>query len=147
METRQRVLRHFGVSGREGEHGDEQQEHDEYFVIFTSGATGAIKLVCDMFPWQTSTGIASTLCYTENVHTSVLSMREFAPNSYVLPSSNFLLSRQAHANRIANHSNDYKFIKDFDVRDESKPLNLYAYPGECNFNGSKSDMYAIGSFL
>ena len=146
METRQRVLRHFGVSGREGEHGDEQQEHDEYFVIFTSGATGAIKLVCDMFPWQTSTGIASTLCYTENIHTSVLGMREFAPKAYMLPSSNFLLQQQQTQAGSDNKSSSTSHYCE-NNRDKCLPLNLFAYPGESNFDGSKMDMYAVGSWL
>ena len=151
-DTRRRVLYHFGLMEREEEEGNAEVngQHSDYFVIFTSGATASIKLVCDMFPWNTSDGCESTFCYTENVHTSVLGLREFAPNAYVIPSSNFPLSRQAYlSNKGKNCSTDnHLSLENSDCIEKlSTPLNLFAYPGECNFNGSKIDICAIGSFL
>ena len=60
--VRERVLEHFHVTS------------DEYCVIFTSGATAALKLVGECFPWSGE----SEFCYLMENHTSVLGIREYA---------------------------------------------------------------------
>lgn len=56
------VLDHFGT------------DQTEYSVIFTSGATSAIKLVAECFDY----GRDGTLCYLDDNHTSVLGARRYA---------------------------------------------------------------------
>lgn len=49
--------------------------HEEYSVVFTSGATEAIRKVGEYFDYGDSGG---TLCYLNDNHTSVLGIREYA---------------------------------------------------------------------
>lgn len=60
--AREMVLRHFNVTA------------SEYSVIFTSGATAALKLVGESFPWTNS----SRFVYLRQNHNSVLGIRELA---------------------------------------------------------------------
>uniref|UniRef100_A0A6A7G9P1 Molybdenum cofactor sulfurase n=2 Tax=Hirondellea gigas TaxID=1518452 RepID=A0A6A7G9P1_9CRUS len=69
--ARQKVLGHFNTS------------EEEYSVIFTSGATAAIKLVAENFPWSggcTDEYQSNPGCYvyTKENHTSVLGVRACA---------------------------------------------------------------------
>eukprot|EP00798_Chlamydomonas_sp_ICE-L_P001441 gene1441-32815_t len=49
----------------------------EYEVVLTSGASAALKMVAEYFPWSSD----STLAYTVENHNSVLGMREYALNA------------------------------------------------------------------
>ena len=51
----------------------------DYKCIFTSGATAALKLVGEAFPWSSE----SNFMYTMENHNSVLGIREY-PNSFIL---------------------------------------------------------------
>ncbi|CAL8109547.1 unnamed protein product [Orchesella dallaii] len=57
--VRHKILRHFGTNA------------DEYTVIFTSGATQALKLVAETFQFN-----GGLFAYLEECHTSVVGMRE-----------------------------------------------------------------------
>ena len=116
-DTRKLVLGHFNMS------------EDEYTVIFTSGATGAIKLVADMFPWD----LGGALCYTENIHTSLLGLREFSNTNLLIP------SKSIHSNDeiIFNETKENKSERN--QLDSKERINLFVYPGECNFSGCKCD--------
>ena len=61
--ARHAVLAHFGASGR------------DYAVVFTSGATHAVRLVGDSLRWARG---RSVLAYTRENHTSVLGLRAHA---------------------------------------------------------------------
>jgi len=61
-QMRSRLLRHFNVT------------EAQYTVIFTSGATGALKLVAESFPWTNR----SRFVYLRQNHNSVLGIREVA---------------------------------------------------------------------
>ncbi|KAJ8966191.1 hypothetical protein NQ317_015411, partial [Molorchus minor] len=63
---RYQILDHFNTN------------NEEYCVIFTSGATAALKTIGECFNYGEDPG---TLAYLENNHTSVLGMRNFAQNS------------------------------------------------------------------
>lgn len=63
--ARQSVLDHFGVSPR------------EWSVVFTSGATAALKMVGELFPWQPG----ATFAHARASHNSVLGIREYASKS------------------------------------------------------------------
>ncbi|XP_078581461.1 molybdenum cofactor sulfurase-like [Branchiostoma floridae x Branchiostoma japonicum] len=61
-QLRFRILQHFNTSV------------DHHSVIFTSGCTGALKLLAESFPWEDG----SIFSYLEDNHTSVLGVREVA---------------------------------------------------------------------
>lgn len=44
-------------------------DYCDYDVVFTSGTTASIKLMCEIFPWDCE---MSNLCYPFNSHTSLL---------------------------------------------------------------------------
>ncbi len=92
----------------------------EYHVVFTAGATASIKLVGDTFPWSSQ----STFAYTLENHTSVLGLRGLAV-----------------AAGASAHVVDLDFLT-FPARlsNSSDSVNLFAFPGECNFSG---DLYSL----
>ena len=49
-------------------------DSDEYSIVFTSGATAALKIVAECFPWEKS----SRFAYVQESHTSVVGMRKAA---------------------------------------------------------------------
>lgn len=61
-DSRQAVLQHFGASPR------------EWTVVFTSGATTALKTVGEQFPWRPG----GTFVHARSSHNSVLGVREYA---------------------------------------------------------------------
>ena len=66
--VRNTVLEHFNTTS------------EEYSVVFTSGATAAIKLVGDCFPWHHGNGSGGSLRIHEDCHTSILGLRQLAIN-------------------------------------------------------------------
>lgn len=89
---------------------------DEYTLLFTSGATAALKLIAESF--QYGTGIYVYLC---DNHTSVLGMREYAKSIKCLDideASDLFANNREH------------FMVD-------KSNNLFAYPAQSNFSGCK----------
>ncbi len=64
-EARREVAQHFNTT------------LDRHQVIFTSGATAALKLVADSFEW----GSHSSFLFLEDNHTSVVGMREIVKNA------------------------------------------------------------------
>lgn len=107
-EIRDMVLRHFHTNS------------DEYSVVFTSGATAAIKLVGDCFPWSYS----SELRLLEDCHTSILGLRQIA------------ISKQATVNicRWASFLSKSK-----------ENTRLCCFPAMSNFNGRKYPLSVIPS--
>lgn len=61
----------------------------DYKCIFTSGATAALKLVGEAFPWSHQ----SSFVYTTENHNSVLGIREY-PSEWCLFDITFLLCEQ-----------------------------------------------------
>lgn len=107
---RERVLNFFNASG------------DEYFVIFTSGATGGLRLVGESFPF---TGENSEFVFLENNHNSVVGIREFA----AAQGSKFTALKPKEVPQFFSKpmSNIWQ--------NEKTAYSLFAYPAEDNFNG------------
>lgn len=97
---------------------------DEYSVVFTSGATAALKTVAETFDYKNGgSGLESgTLVYLEDNHTSVLGMREYSPSSQPLAHDEAfqLFSRTPVASGQLKNVN-----------------SLYVYPAQSNFSGVK----------
>ncbi|KYQ92443.1 molybdenum cofactor sulfurase [Tieghemostelium lacteum] len=108
----------------------------EYSVVFTSGCTDSLKKVGEYFPW---TPTQSTFYYAVESHNSLLGIREYAcenqcqfkaiPNLYFKASSNQFTEI---CDIISESSNT-----------EDQSYNLFAFPAQCNYNGSKYPLELI----
>lgn len=100
----------FGVRGARQEHASAGWD-----VIFTSGATAAMKLVGETFQWNPST----TYRYLKESHTSLVGIRECA------------LAKGASVEALDISDDDL-------LCDSGDPeLTLWAYPAQCNVTGSR----------
>lgn len=130
--ARQEVLRFFNAPA------------GEYSCVFTSGATAALKIVGETFPWSSK----SHYLYTMENHNSVLGIREYA----------LAVGATAHAVDIrpAAYGRECSALDNCDIWDfklkppqrrtsqdlmgeetEGPVYNLFAFPSECNFSGEK----------
>ncbi|XP_062115811.1 molybdenum cofactor sulfurase isoform X2 [Humulus lupulus] len=104
----------------------------EYSCIFTSGATAALKLVGEAFPWSPE----SCFMYTIENHNSVLGIRDQGAAAFAID-----IEEDAHDStsmRVLQHQvqrrNEAKFLQD---EWTGNAYNLFAFPSECNFSGSR----------
>ncbi|XP_038901663.1 molybdenum cofactor sulfurase isoform X4 [Benincasa hispida] len=133
--ARQQVLDYFNASPK------------DYKCIFTSGATAALKLVGEAFPWSHQ----SSFVYTIENHNSVLGIREYAleqgAQAYAIDIEDAehdaftgnLVSVQATKHQILRR-NEVKFL---DKDHTGSAYNLFAFPSECNFSGSKFSLELV----
>lgn len=148
-EVRALVLQHFNASP------------EEWTVVFTAGATAALKLAAEAFPWQGGTRRRkSHLIYAHNSHTSVLGMREVAlangaafaclpPSIQYSDNPDKLGDALARILGANNNGND-----DDEEENENDPAwngdninHLLVLPAECNFSGRKLDMATLRQAL
>lgn len=94
---------------------------DEYSVIFTSGATAALKIVGECFEFTDD----GAFYYLTDSHTSVLGMREIVKTEKIVP-----LTKE-------------NLLDDSFVVSGS---GLVTFPAQCNFNGFKYPLRAISKF-
>lgn len=118
----------------------------EYMCVFTSGATSALKLVGETFPWSAE----SEYWYTLENHNSVLGIREYALDQGVA-----VTAVEVEAAAQTNSSQvDFTFTSraleqraSLPIHPSSGPadeaLNLFAFPLECNFSGAKFDLNLV----
>ncbi|XP_024019141.1 molybdenum cofactor sulfurase isoform X1 [Morus notabilis] len=130
-EARQQVLDYFKASPK------------DYKCIFTSGATAALKLVGEAFPWSSE----SCFTYTIENHNSVLGIREYALSQGAaalaidIEESVHVSNGTVASMRVSQHQ--------VQRRNDAKPLqhepkgdayNLFAFPSECNFSGLRFNL-------
>ncbi|XP_025198995.1 molybdenum cofactor sulfurase 3 isoform X1 [Melanaphis sacchari] len=114
---------------------------EKYSVVFTSGATGALKTVAECFAWdedddyQSKDALdtvcrsrGSTFAYTEDNHTSVLGMRELNPMVNPL----CLTRNEAHEALDKMPSSSTSNRRSANFRN-----SLFVYPAQSNFSGMK----------
>ncbi|KAJ7693541.1 pyridoxal phosphate-dependent transferase [Mycena rosella] len=89
-------------------------DRSQWDVIFTSGATAAMKLVGDAFPWQAG----AIFRYLKQSHTSLVGVRGCA------------LARGASVDSM-----DVDTM--LDSSQEDSRLSLFAYPAQCNATGQR----------
>jgi len=143
----------------------------QYSVVFTSGATAALKLVGECFPWSQG----SEFCMLQDNHTSVVGIREYAvhggagccsvlnltpgvPQSAVgnaVPgtnvSSGVVLDVTPVRNGQVSAPNRIHTADDADRHrsavvsgnTDSRAFSLFAFPAESNFSGAKYDMKLV----
>ncbi|XP_076254988.1 molybdenum cofactor sulfurase isoform X2 [Rhynchophorus ferrugineus] len=91
---------------------------DEYSLVFTSGATQALKLVAETFDFD-----GGMLCFLEDNHTSVLGMRQIIRDSREV---------KIHEAERFLTENSIKYNED-----KTSGNSLFVYPAESNFAGTK----------
>lgn len=126
-EARQQVLDYFKASPK------------EYKCIFTSGATGALKLVGECFPWSSQ----SNFMYTMENHNSVLGIREYALSK---GAAAFAIEIEEAADSIKVLQHSIQRRGDASSKEEEAigtTYNLFAFPSECNFSGVR---YSVDLF-
>ncbi|KAL4200828.1 hypothetical protein AMTRI_Chr02g255600 [Amborella trichopoda] len=134
--ARQQVLDYFNASAK------------DYKCIFTSGATAALKLVGEAFPWSTE----STYMYTMENHNSVLGIREYALNQgskavavdiEQLNECGGQSDADVYATRKYFHPPQRRDPKLSKEMSNETLYNLFAFPSECNFSGIKFDLSLV----
>ncbi|CAN8293056.1 unnamed protein product [Cochlearia groenlandica] len=133
-DARHQVLEYFNASP------------EDYSCIFTSGATAALKLVGETFPWTHD----SNFVYTMENHNSVLGIREYALGQ---GASACAVDIEEAANQPGQLASSGPFIRvkhrDMQTRNISKlqkeeptgdAYNLFAFPSECNFTGLRFNL-------
>lgn len=113
-QVRSNILNHFHTNS------------EEYDIIFTSGATAAIKLLLENFKWDIGNH-NGTFVYTMSNHTSIIGGREIAAGKKIpfycldLEETFSLLNEQISLNQNKEQSCN----------------SIFAYPAQCNFSGRK----------
>ncbi|CAK8675776.1 unnamed protein product [Clavelina lepadiformis] len=122
------VLAHFNVTP------------NEYHVVFTSGATDALKLLGKSFCWTKG---KSKFVYLEDNHTSVVGIREAAAEHGA--SSVCLYSKYSNGltSELSSLLSSYKpaivkeYLEENEENFENEIHSLFAYPAQSNFSGYK----------
>lgn len=143
--ARHQVLKYFNASPR------------DYKCIFTSGATAALKLVGECFPWSRE----SCYMYTMENHNSVLGIREYALSKGAtalavdIEEDNGLEKNHGSPSsdlfKILRHTNQRRGGDVLSQNCQNGSLsavsennwNLFAFPSECNFSGQKFNLNLI----
>ena len=115
-DARTRVLEYFNA------------DPDQYEVVFTLNASGALKLVGEAFPWEAG----GRFLLTADNHNSVNGLREFAQAhgaevAYVPPCPDMRLSG----------------LREHLAQADRGKHNLFAFPAQSNFSGVKHSLDAI----
>ncbi|XP_062011980.1 molybdenum cofactor sulfurase isoform X1 [Rosa rugosa] len=112
----------------------------EYSCIFTSGATAALKLVGEAFPWSSQ----SCFTYTTENHNSVLGIREYALGQGAAASAIDIEEHVLHgvsggsvpSMRVLQHEVQRRNkARSMEEEPTGGAYNLFAFPSECNFSG------------
>uniref|UniRef100_A0A8D8Q5V3 Molybdenum cofactor sulfurase n=1 Tax=Cacopsylla melanoneura TaxID=428564 RepID=A0A8D8Q5V3_9HEMI len=100
-------------------------DSDQYSIIFTSGATSAIKTVSEYFHFN-----EGSFVYLTDNHTSVLGMRELVKTPHIHKLSS------DEARKVLNQSAEDCTTKPC-VQNVAGPNSLFVYPAQSNFSGVK----------
>ncbi|KAL0306127.1 UNVERIFIED_CONTAM: Molybdenum cofactor sulfurase [Sesamum radiatum] len=113
----------------------------EYKCIFTSGATAALKLVGETFPWSSQ----STFMYTMENHNSVLGIREYALKEGAAAIAVDIEDGKS-AIQIIPHTLQRRGEVGCRKKEQtSDTYNLFAFPSECNFSGLRFDLGLVNA--
>ena len=104
---------------------------EEYAVIFTSGATAAIKIVGENFIWGRECTAPSQFVYTKENHTSVLGIRACAAEKNILASG---MEVKEIKKKLLETPLGIKRKREVVSR------SLFAYSAQCNYSGAKNPL-------
>ncbi|KAA3467858.1 molybdenum cofactor sulfurase isoform X1 [Gossypium australe] len=123
----------------------------DYKCIFTSGATAALKLIGENFPWSCK----STFMYTMENHNSVLGLREYALNQGAAAFAVDINEALDQDGASRSSLTSFKVLQHpVQIRNEAKVLegeltgdayNLFAFPSECNFSGMRFSLDLVNN--
>ncbi|CAL9107776.1 unnamed protein product [Musa textilis] len=115
-----------------------------YRCMFTSGATAALKLIGECFPWSRE----SCYMYTMENHNSVLGIREYAFDRGAAAVA--VDVKEGTCLQNGSHESSFEFLEHTVQRrahffqqnaqngkTSGNTYNLFAFPSECNFSGQK----------
>ncbi|KAG2520450.1 hypothetical protein JM18_006800 [Phytophthora kernoviae] len=114
---------------------------EEYTVVFTSGATAALKLVGESFPWSQD----STFAYSMDSHTSVLGIRGYAAahgSTVTCVGLEDLEALECGDNNNESPSTSAAWRSSVEPP-ERTAVSLFAYPAECNFSGVQHSLSIV----
>ncbi|CAA7056729.1 unnamed protein product [Microthlaspi erraticum] len=133
-DARHQVLEYFNASP------------EDYCCIFTSGATAALKLVGETFPWTND----SNFLYTMENHNSVLGIREYALGQGASACAVDIEEADHQPGQLESSGPSIKVKhRAVQMRNTSKlqkeesrgdACNLFAFPSECNFTGLRFNL-------
>ncbi|KAK7292490.1 hypothetical protein RIF29_08271 [Crotalaria pallida] len=132
IDARQQVLDYCNASAK------------DYKCIFTSGATAALKLVGEAFPWSCN----NNFMYTMENHNSVLGIREYALDKGATAIAvdieedvHPLISEETIYLKISPHEVQRRKVAELSKGQPTGDVyNLFAFPSECNFSGLRFDL-------
>jgi molybdenum cofactor sulfurtransferase len=111
-----------------------------HVCVFTSGATAALKLVGEHFPF----GPSSVLAHTQDNHTSAVGIREYALSARatvaVISRDGGLVSAYGH--REPSDAESARGSADGGGSDTDHAPSLFVMPAESNFSG---EHHSLGS--
>ncbi|XVF79357.1 hypothetical protein PTKIN_Ptkin14bG0215400 [Pterospermum kingtungense] len=135
-EARQQVLDYCNASPK------------DYKCIFTSGATAALKLIGENFPWSCQ----SSFMYTMENHNSVLGIREYALNQgaaafavdimEVVDQDTSSITSVKVSQHPAQRRKEAEVLEGELIGDA---FNLFAFPSECNFSGLRFSLDLVNT--
>lgn len=104
--------------------------HDRYHVIFTSGATAALRILSDRLPWSCRDAL---FCHA-HVHNAVLGIRNPASSA----GAHFRSVRSDELERELEEDRELENCVNESESDQDNltPFALLAYPGQCNLTGT-----------
>ncbi|RLN58585.1 hypothetical protein BBP00_00006928 [Phytophthora kernoviae] len=114
---------------------------EEYTVVFTSGATAALKLVGESFPWSQD----NTFAYSMDSHTSVLGIRGYAAahgSTVTCVGLEDLEALECGDNNNESPSTSAAWRSSAEPP-ERTAVGLFAYPAECNFSGVQHSLSIV----
>ncbi|CAH8381281.1 unnamed protein product [Eruca vesicaria subsp. sativa] len=133
-DARRQVLEYFNASP------------EDYSCVFTSGATAALKLVGETFPWTED----SNFVYSMENHNSVLGIREYALGQGASACAVDIEEAADQPGQLASSGPSIKVKpRAVQTRNTSKlqkeesrgdACNLFAFPSECNFTGLRFNL-------
>ncbi|GFZ05772.1 molybdenum cofactor sulfurase [Actinidia rufa] len=119
----------------------------DYKCILTSGATAALKLVGEAFPWSSQ----STFMYTMENHNSALGIREYALSKGATAFAIDIEEAAYDGDRFRSPVSSIKVLQHpIQRRNEAVLLeepagdayNLFAFPSECNFSDDDASVHS-----
>ncbi|KAL4161092.1 hypothetical protein PRNP1_001648 [Phytophthora ramorum] len=109
---------------------------DEYTLVFTSGATAALKLVGESFPWSED----STFAHSIDSHTSVIGIRGYAAAGGAKVDCVGLEELEEQEYDAVDEEEELSACSPSTESSESTPMSLFAFPAECNFSGTRHSL-------
>ncbi|KAL5073402.1 hypothetical protein RYX36_012386 [Vicia faba] len=114
----------------------------DYTCIFTSGATAALKMVGEAFPWSCN----SNFMYTMENHNSVLGIREYALGQGAAAIAVDIEDvpprlEEEFSTKMSLHQAQRRKVAGLQEGEPTGDVyNLFAFPSECNFSGLRFDL-------